>query len=328
MPRTATLTWVHPDAALRRHVEQLLVDAGYLVAAFDTVDEALAALAVITPDLCLLPSPAEPGDLRALIGRWRAEPRFGERPILLLGALHDPAGVGFADGALDFVRRPIVPAELRARVDTHLRLLHMRGLLDDRAAQLEASLRAQYLDLLDAREAVIEALARLAEMRDDTTGAHIDRVATDCIILARALLDTERAVEITPELLSHIGPASKLHDIGKVGVPDAVLLKRGKLDEAEFEVIKRHTALGGQALRQVLATYPHNTGLRFAIQVAECHHERWDGAGYPRGLRGTEIPLAARIMAVADVYDAVRSERPYKPALPHEQACQVVRDGA
>ena len=176
-----------------------------------------------------------------------------------------------------------------------------------------------------AQLATVHGLARLAEHRDETTGRHLERVSAFCRLLGEHM----RAEGLYPELLGDLyiedlELSAPLHDIGKVAVPDAILLKPGKLTEDEWEVMRSHARVGAQALETILQSSGEQPYLRMGLEIAWCHHEHWDGGGYPRGLRGKEIPLAARIMALADVYDALTSRRPYKEAWSHERTVAYI----
>ncbi|NTU70449.1 MAG: HD domain-containing protein [Coriobacteriia bacterium] len=184
-------------------------------------------------------------------------------------------------------------------------------------------------DLMESQMATIFALAKLAESRDDETGRHIECVQGLCRALAESLhTDIAFADRIDDEFVNMLFNAAPLHDVGKVGVPDAILLKPGKLTPEEFEVIKSHTLIGAETLAAVQGRHPTNAFIRMGADIARSHHERWDGTGYPDGLAGEQIPLTARIMAVADVYEALRSVRVYKAAMSHDEALRIIVEGA
>lgn len=201
---------------------------------------------------------------------------------------------------------------------------------EDRLARLNASLaetiEARTSSLRRTRDAVIFGLARVAESRDHDTGEHLERIRSYTEILTEQLTGT--SPEITPEFISKIGLASSLHDIGKVGIPDAVLLKPGELTHAERGVIQNHALIGGECLLAIRQRLDEDLLIELACQIAYTHHERWDGSGYPFGLRGEEIPIAARIVALADCYDAMTTRRVYKPAMSHEKARDILLAGA
>lgn len=209
---------------------------------------------------------------------------------------------GMSAGADDFVVKPFNQAELMARVRAGQRVL-----------------------ALETREMVIFALAKLAESRDPETGHHLERVQRYSRLLAETLARNKKfADQIDPEFVRLVYQTSPLHDIGKVGIPDAVLQKPGRLTADEFEIMKTHALIGAETLEAALAHYPHARFLQVARDIALAHHERWNGKGYPQGIAGEEIPLAARIVALADVYDALTSKRVYKDAYSHEVAHEII----
>ena len=184
---------------------------------------------------------------------------------------------------------------------------------------------------IDGPEAVLSTLAsisRLAARRDGYNGKHIKRTQLYCRLLAQELQGESNYNRlISDAYIDHIYYAAALHDVGKIGVPESILLKKGRLDPDEFEIMKSHVEIGKHALCRVLAKYPQNQFLKLSIGLTAYHHEKWDGSGYPEGLYGQDIPLSARIMALADVYDALRSKRPYKEPLSHEQSAHIVKEG-
>ncbi|GMU35477.1 MAG: response regulator [Planctomycetia bacterium] len=209
---------------------------------------------------------------------------------------------GLSAGADEFLTKPFEPAELRARV---------------RAAERVLS--------LETRDMAMIAMARLAESRDPETGEHLERVRQYSRVLALQLsLSPEFNDIIDLEFIHLIYMTSPLHDIGKVGIPDQVLLKPGKLTREEFEIMKTHTTIGAKTLDSVLQSFPEARFLKMARDIALTHHEWFNGAGYPDKLRGSQIPLSGRIVAVADVYDALTSKRPYKDAYDHDTAVEMI----
>jgi len=181
-------------------------------------------------------------------------------------------------------------------------------------------------EIVSAQTSMIYSLVKLTESRDDYTGKHIERVAEYCKLLAEKLGETkEYKGYVDQDFVDHIHMAAPLHDIGKVGIPDRILLKPGKLSEEEFEVMKSHTTIGANTLLEVKKKYPENMLLDMGISIAHYHHEKWNGSGYPEGLSGRDIPLEARIMALADAYDALRSKRVYKEPLSHEKTVDIIK---
>ncbi len=209
-------------------------------------------------------------------------------------------------GADNFISKPFHPAELR---------LHL--------------LAGQRLVALESRDLIIFSMAKLAESRDTDTGKHLERIQAYCRALADELAhDPEFKNNLDGQYIQLLYMTSPLHDIGKVGIPDAILLKPGKLSQEEFEVMKKHTLIGGDTLMAAAEAYPEANFLKMAVEIALTHHEKWNGSGYPNGLKGEEIPLSGRIVAVADVYDALRAQRVYKPAYTHDAARTIITESS
>lgn len=219
-------------------------------------------------------------------------------------------------GANDFLTKPIDQFEFMARMRNMLEVASSRRALADRAAWLRSEVERATATIVEREVETIARLTRTAEFRDDVTGMHVVRVGHMCAALARAVGLSD--VECRQLLL-----AAPMHDIGKVSTPDAILLKPGRLDEAEREIMKHHTTAGYEILKN-----SRSPMLALAAEIALTHHERWDGDGYPRQLRGAEIPLGGRLCSIVDVFDALTSERPYKSAWPVEQALANIRENA
>jgi len=183
-------------------------------------------------------------------------------------------------------------------------------------------------ELRDSRDAVIRGMALLSEIRDSHIGGHLNRICAMSRYMAEQLLERPGYHEVTHSFISTIERAAALHDVGKVGIPDAILLKPGKLSEEEFEEMRRHTSIGSELLLGLIDDFGEYAMISMGAEVAEAHHEWWNGQGYPNGLKGREIPLSARIVSICDVYDALTSKRVYKEAWSHEDTMQVIRDGA
>jgi putative two-component system response regulator len=228
--------------------------------------------------------------------------------VILLTSRKGPANVveGLGAGADEFLSKPFDADELYLRLRVAQRILS-----------------------LESREMTIFSLAKLAESRDPETGVHLERMREYCRVLARQLARHDsHAAEMDGDYVQLIYLTSPLHDIGKVGIPDAVLLKPGKLTADEFEIMKTHAEIGAKTLNSLVELNPDAKYLRMARDIAWTHHERFDGTGYPRGLAGHDIPLCGRIVAVADVYDALTTRRVYKPAFTHEKARGIILEGS
>ncbi|MFM2588728.1 HD domain-containing phosphohydrolase [Vibrio sp. TBV020] len=243
--------------------------------------------------------------------RLKSSPMTADIPIIFVTAKAEVIDEqrGFEVGGVDYITKPISPPIVQARVKTHIALydqnLSLANQVRERTAQLESS-----------RLEVIQRLGRAAEYKDNETGMHVIRMSHYSKILAEQLDVSKRWIEL-------VFQASPMHDIGKIGIPDAVLRKPGKLDKDEWEVMQTHVKIGADIIDN-----GDSLLLQMAQEIALYHHEKWDGSGYPHGLKGEEIPLSARIVAIADVFDALTSERPYKKAWPIEKAVALLEEEA
>lgn len=279
-------------------IRQVLQDEYRLVFA-RSGGEALQAVSKHEPSLILLDVDMPDIDGYTVARMLKAEQKTEHIPVIFVTSLDTEVDerIGFASGGVDYITKPVSPYILRARVRTHLSLV--------RASALNRSYR-------DA----IQMLGVAGHYNDSDTGTHIWRMAAYARALAEAVgWPSERA-----ELLEQAAP---MHDTGKIGIPDAVLKKPGKLDDDEWEIMRTHPRIGYEILSQSKAPL-----FQLAAQIALCHHERWDGSGYPAGLAGEDIPESARIVAVADVFDALTTKRPYKEPWPVERAMETLRDSA
>lgn len=261
----------------------------------------------------------------------KSNQRLAEIVVIFLTAKtsSDDEKLGFDLGAIDYISKPINPATLLSRVKTHLSLKRMSDSLRDRNLILKGEIEKGVQEIRAIQETTIHAMASLAETRDNETGNHIRRTQNYVKTLAQTLRTHLRfSYYLTDEQIDMLYLSAPLHDIGKVGIPDYILLKPGRLDAAEFEIMKTHTTLGYQSILSATERLSGGSGfLTCAMEIALSHQEKWDGSGYPQGLSGDEIPISARLMAVADVYDALISERYYKKAFSHETAVGIILEG-
>lgn len=283
------------------------------------------------PDLILLDIMMPEMDGYEVCRQLKSDARTREIPIIFLTALTEVADEqrGLELGAVDYITKPISPPIVLARVRSHLRLKSVADFLRDKNEFLEQEVSRRTREIMTVQEVTILALASLAETRDLATGYHLRRTQLYVRALARKLQTHPRFSDfLTEENITMLYKSAPLHDIGKVGIPDRILLKPGPLASDEVEIMKRHTTLGRDAIEQAEKSLGTNLEfLRLAKEIALYHQEKWDGTGYPEELSGDDIPISARLMAVADVYDALTTRRAYKEALSHDQAVAIIMSG-
>lgn len=291
------------------------------------------------PDLIILDVVMPGMDGYEVCRRLREDSRTQDTPIIFVTSMEsaDDETRGLTIGATDYLTKPVSPPILKVRVRNCLLLKQARDILTNQNRELEQMVQERTKELALTRDATILSMAALAETRDQETGNHIRRTQMYVRVLAEHLRNhpdfRQMLDDRTIEMLFKSAP---LHDIGKIGIPDSILLKPGKLEPEEYAVMKTHTRLGKDAILAAEACLvdlspdddTNTSFLSYAREIAYCHHEQWNGNGYPQGLKGDDIPLSARLMAVADVYDALRSARPYKPALSHQQTARMILDSA
>ncbi len=284
------------------------------------------------PDLILLDIMMPDIDGYEVCRRLKADAYTTDIPIIFLTAKvnMEDEQLGFDVGAVDYITKPVSPPIVLARVHTHLQLKAARDFLKDQKSYLEQQVQMQTREVAMIQDATILAMASLAETRDNETGNHIRRTQNYVRALAQRLQYHPRfAAFLNRHIIDMIYKSAPLHDIGKVGIPDRILLKPDKLTPEEFEIMKTHAALGCNAIMEaekLIETSSHNF-LQYAREIALGHHEKWDGSGYPQGLKGEKIPVSARLMALADVYDALISRRVYKEPMSHEAASEIIFNG-
>ena len=250
----------------------------------------------------------------------KSNPKFQNIPVIFLTAKSEEEDIrkGFDVGGVDYVLKPFNPSELLLRVKTHLELSRYRD-------ELEILVHERTRQILDLKYAIIETMGALAEYRDNETGTHIMRTKKYVEILAKELMES-RNFNMSKEYVAHLCDAAPMHDIGKVAIRDNILLKPSSLTPEEFKTMQEHTIIGEKVIEGIMKKTGEMELLKHAKDIAAYHHEKWDGSGYPAGLKGEDIPLSARVMAIADVYDALISPRVYKEPFTHEKAVEIIKE--
>lgn len=290
-----------------------------------------AALQAPRPDLILLDIMMPDLSGYQVAEQLKLERCTADIPIIFLTAMTamEDEIRGLQMGAVDYITKPISPPVMLARVATQLKIKAAADFLRDQNEYLEREVQRRTAEVVAIQDVTIQAMTSLAETRDNETGNHIRRTQHYVRLLAELLREHPRFRHfLNDESIRLLFKSAPLHDIGKIGIPDDILLKPGRLTPEEFEIMKTHTVLGRDAIRHAEEQLGTSVGfLRLAKEIAYSHHEKWDGTGYPDGLGADEIPISARLMAVADVYDALISRRVYKKGMSHDQALDIIRQG-
>lgn len=306
------------------HNIDLIIDAlddQYRISVATIGPDVLDLMEIILPEIILLDVMMPGMDGYEVCRILKSDYRFTNIPVIFLTALTDDADEtkGLALGAVDYITKPFNPHLLAQRVKTHMLLKEHRDHLEEKVKQ-----QSNLLDI--TQDVTIEIAGKLAEYRDEETGEHITRTKN----YLRLLVDQTRQLKksasriMDDRYINLLIKSAPLHDIGKVAIPDHILLKPGKLTIPEFEIIKKHTVYGRDIIMNSARHLGRDSFLAIAQEITYSHHEKWDGTGYPEGLKGNDIPLAGRLMALADVYDALISRRIYKPAFSHEKAVRII----
>jgi putative two-component system response regulator len=315
--KLARVLVVDDDERNRKLLATLLRAEGYLTVEAAGGREALDAAQSETPDIVLLDIMMPEMDGYEVARRLKADPATATVPIVMVTALDDRDSrlKGLEAGAEEFVTKPVDRMELRVRVRNLLRLKEYSDFLANHNRILDMQVQERTRQLRESYREIIFTMTAAAEYKDEDTGAHVQRISHYTSQLAQTMgLDAEFV-----DLMFY---ASPMHDIGKIGIPDRILLKPGQLTAEEWAVMQTHTALGAEILARGNSPY-----VKLGAEIALTHHERWDGGGYPGGLKGEAIPLSGRIMNICDQYDALRSKRPYKPPYPHAKAVEIITRG-
>ena len=326
------------DAKANLAMGRDLLKTYYEVYPAPSADRLFELLENIIPDLILLDIEMPGMNGYDAIKKMKNNPEFSGIPVIFLTSMDDESSemAGFDYGAVDYVTKPFSGPLLLKRIANQLLIVQQRkdlltsqAALKDYADNLERKVRMKTQEVLNLQNAVLATVADLVEFRDKHTGGHISRTQR----YLQALFDemVRRGIyaeEISKWDMEFFLPSAQLHDVGKIAITDLILNKPGKLTPEEFEIMKTHVKVGVDAIQQIMSKTKEHAFLEHALLIAGTHHEKWDGSGYPSGLSGTNIPIEGRLMAIADVYDALISVRPYKKAFTHEEACKIIEDGS
>jgi putative two-component system response regulator len=260
----------------------------------------------------------------------KKDPKYEEIPVIFLTSWSDPGSEleGLSLGAIDYVAKPFSPPLLLKRIETHLLMTAQKNALKDYNDNLQVKVQEKTHQVVELQNSLLKTMSELVEFRDEATGGHIERTQNYVEIMLKKIFNEKIYwEEVSGWNLEFLIASVPLHDVGKIRISDTILNKPGKLTPEEFEIMKKHTTYGEEAIETTMRTTSEKDFLTHAKVFAGAHHEKWDGSGYPRGLKGPDIPLQGRLMAISDVYDALISERPYKKPFSHDDAIGIIRDG-
>ena len=309
-------------------MSDIVKQAGFIARPVQNVKQAMEAIKALPPDLVLSDISMPDIDGYEFCEMLKANPKTADIPVIFISAMGDANSrkKGYNVGAVDFIVKPFDFDEVKLRINTQIKNLVMQRELEEYNKRLHRMMNTQIAKITDDQRYLIYGLVRLAESREDPTGTHMFNVSVNSAFLAQSLqLPPEYEKYISNNFIEDIGLAAPLHDIGTLTISDRILLKKGKLTPDEMIVMKTHAEIGARTLTEV---YSHNEFSRYlgmAIDIAYYHHEKWDGTGYPKGLKGKGIPISARIFSLIDVYDTLTRDKCYRDAYTHEEALDIIK---
>ncbi|MDF2542680.1 MAG: response regulator receiver modulated metal dependent phosphohydrolase [Herbinix sp.] len=310
-------------------LSEMIKNAGYIARPVTSAKQAWAAIEALRPHLILLDISMPEMDGFEFCSLLKQIAKTRDIPIIFISALNSTEDKikGFHLGAVDYISKPFEVEEVTLRINTHLKIYKMQLELEIYNKKLYKIINDQIRKIYEEQKNIIYALVKLSEAKELKKEFHLERVGKNSKLLATSMqLSPIFQNEITNSFIDSIELAAPLHDIGKIAITDHILLKPGKLNEEEREIMKTHTEIGGKTLNEIYSINQHNEYLKMAIDIAMCHHEKWDGTGYPKGLKGKEIPLSARIVSVINEYDTLMHERCYRPAYSHDEGMAIMED--
>lgn len=309
-------------------LSEMIKSAGYIPRPVKSVKQAQAAISQKVPQLILLDISMPVIDGFEFCSMLKADVKTRDIPIIFISALDSVEDKikGFKLGAVDYIAKPFEKEEVTLRLNTHLNIYKMQQELETYNKKLHKMVSTQMQKVAEEQKNIIYALASLLESRYESDDGHLGIIGSNCRLLAISLQFSPKFdKEITSSFIDSIEVASQLHDIGSFAIRDSIILKEGKLTEEEWEIVKSHTTIGANRLEDIYKDSNKNELINMAIDIARYHHENWDGTGYPYGLKGEEIPLSARIMAIVDVYDALNRDRCYRKAYSNEESLKIMQ---
>lgn len=310
-------------------LSDIVRNAGFVARPVESVAKANEAIAAKLPDLILLDITMPDVDGFQFCRMLKADPVTTEIPVIFISALNDPKTKRkcFSLGAADFIEKPFDINEVTLRINTQIKNVTMQRELENYNKRLHKMMKDQIDKITDDQRFLIYGLVKLAETREDPTGTHMVNVSENSRFLAQSLqLSPKFEKQISNSFIEYIELAAPLHDIGNLAIGDRILLKRGRLTPDEKTVMQTHTEIGARALKDIYSRNEYSRYLGMAIDIAYYHHEKWNGTGYPKKLKGEEIPLSARLFSVVDVYDTLTREKCYRDAFSHDEAIDIIKE--